>query len=80
MRHRILTTIVILLSFFTVELNAQGVSINETGAAAHSRAMLDIDRVGKGLLIPRMSQTFRDTITNPPTGLLIFNHCCPIKL
>lgn len=73
MFKNILVVIFFVLVGCVSRIDAQGVSINETGAPANSKAMLDIDRIGKGLLIPRMAQNFRDTITTPPTGLLIFN-------
>jgi hypothetical protein len=63
----------VLFLFLSICASAQGVSINETGAPAHSRAMLDVDKLGKGMLVPRMPQSIRDTITVPPNGLLIFN-------
>jgi hypothetical protein len=54
-------------------VQAQNVSINNTGAAPDSKAMLDISSNAKGLLIPRMLQTERDAIAAPPQGLMIFN-------
>jgi hypothetical protein len=54
-------------------LQAQNVAINNTGAAADTRAILDISSNTKGLLIPRMTQGERDAIVAPPTGLLIYN-------
>ena len=41
---------------FSVELNAQNVGINETGATPNSSAMRDISASTKGLLIPRLSR------------------------
>lgn len=38
----------------------------------NSSAILDIDTVGKGVLIPRMSQAQRNAIATPATGLLIY--------
>jgi PKD repeat protein len=73
MQRNLLFILICLVGLFSADLHAQGVSINESGAPANNKAMLDIDRIGKGVLIPRMTQTFRDTITVPPTGLLIFN-------
>lgn len=54
-------------------LQAQNVGINNTGAAADPKAMLDISSNAKGVLIPRLTQGERDAITAPPQGLLIFN-------
>ncbi|MBK8845003.1 MAG: hypothetical protein IPO27_00015 [Bacteroidetes bacterium] len=38
----------------------------------NSSAALDIDTIGKGLLIPRMTKVQRDAIATPATGLLIY--------
>jgi hypothetical protein len=46
------------------------VSINTTGAAAHSSAMLDVSATGKGLLVPRM--TYAQLPVSPATGLLVY--------
>jgi hypothetical protein len=54
-------------------LQAQNVAINNTGAAADPRAMLDISSNAKGLLIPRLTQGERDAIAGPPPGLLLYN-------
>lgn len=52
---------------------AQNIGINATGAAPHTKAILDIADTTKGLLIPRMTSTQRDAITSPPVGLHIYN-------
>jgi hypothetical protein len=54
-------------------LQAQNVAINNTGAVADPKAMLDISSNSKGVLIPRMTQGERDAIAAPPAGLLLFN-------
>ncbi|MBI5220071.1 MAG: hypothetical protein HY958_14180 [Bacteroidia bacterium] len=53
----------------------QGVSINETGAAVHNSAMLDVSSTAKGLLVPRMTTAQRDAINGGTiaAGLIIFN-------
>ncbi|MBK8845008.1 MAG: hypothetical protein IPO27_00040 [Bacteroidetes bacterium] len=38
----------------------------------NSSAALDIDTIGKGLLIPRMTLVQRNAIATPATGLLIY--------
>ena len=50
----------------------QGVGVNESGAAADGSAILDVSSTTKGLLVPRMTQTQRNAISSPATGLLIF--------
>ena len=55
---------------------AQSLSVNTTGATAHSSALLDVSSVNKGMLIPRVSLTgITDvaTIVAPATSLLIYN-------
>ncbi len=51
---------------------AQNVGINADGSMPAASAMLDIKSNNKGLLIPRMSQTERNAISAPATGLMIF--------
>ncbi len=52
-------------------LNAQ-VAINTTGAGPNGSAMLDIVSTTGGILIPRMTQSQRNAISSPATGLLIY--------
>jgi hypothetical protein len=64
----------VFLTFFLFEKAiAQGVAVNESGAAANPSAILDIGSTQKGLLIPRMSKTDRDNIAAPAKALLIYN-------
>lgn len=58
--------------FFSAKCFSQSVSINNTGAAADSTAILDVSSSTKGLLIPRMTGQQRTTISNPATGLLVY--------
>lgn len=68
---------VLLLVFFAlVNLTAfsQSVAINSSGDPANSKAMLDIESIQSGILIPRMTTAERNTITAPiPESLLIYN-------
>lgn len=57
--------------FISIGVFAQ-IAINSDGSSPHPSAMLDVESTTKGLLIPRMSQTQRDLISNKTTGLLIF--------
>ena len=52
--------------------HAQNVSINADGTNPDNSAMLDVSSTTSGLLAPRMAQIQRDVISNPATGLLIF--------
>lgn len=62
----------ICLFFLACHLSGQ-VSINTTGSPPVATAMLDISGSGKGILIPRMTASDRDLISNPAQSLLIFN-------
>ncbi len=57
---------------FTFDLNAQNISINGSGTAPDSSAMLDISDTTRGLLVPRLTFSQRNLVANPATGLLIF--------
>jgi hypothetical protein len=63
---------IIAMTMAANELKAQGVAINNGGTPAHSSAMLDVSATNKGMLAPRMTMTYRDAISSPATGLLIF--------
>ena len=49
------------------------VAINSDGTSPDSSAMLDITSNSKGILLPRMTTSERDAISNPVQGLLIYN-------
>ena len=49
------------------------VSINNDGSLPDNSAILDIKSQDKGLLVPRMTTTQIQAITNPATGLIVFN-------
>lgn len=63
--------LVTLFSFSTTIAQNGDVGINTL--TPDPSASLDISSTTKGLLIPRMSTFDRNAITNPATGLLIFN-------
>ena len=69
MRKLIITAIII---FFAGNILAQNVAINADGSDPNLSAMLDVKSTNRGLLIPRMTQAQRSTISLPATGLLIF--------
>ncbi|RZL98283.1 MAG: hypothetical protein EOO88_60810, partial [Pedobacter sp.] len=60
------------LMAITFSLKAQNVAINTDGSAANTSAILDVHSTEKGMLVPRMTQTQRNAIATPATGLLIF--------
>lgn len=61
--------------FLSVVLHSQ-VGINPSGSAPDPSAALDLDYNNKGFLPPRMTTAERDQISNPATGLMIFNIDC----
>lgn len=62
------------LFFFAIGIasTAQNVAINNNSALPDSSAMLDIQSITKGLLIPRMTDTQRLALKNPASGLLVY--------
>ncbi len=58
--------------FFNYQVFSQGVAINNSGTDPDPSAMLDVASTNSGILIPRMSQAQRDAISNPATGLMIY--------
>lgn len=61
-----------------LQLQAQNIGINTTGATPNAKALLDIDATGSnpkgGLLVPRLTTAERNAIAPPiPMSLLIFN-------
>jgi hypothetical protein len=52
---------------------SQGVGINETGAAPHTSAGLDVDFNNKGFLLPRMTTGQVNALVNPAKGLMVYN-------
>lgn len=51
---------------------AQSVSISSNAAVPDASSMLDISSTTKGLLIPRMTEAQRTSITNPALGLMVY--------
>lgn len=64
--------LVVVFCFLTLGIMGQNVSINNTGAAPHASAMLDVSDTASGILIPRLTQAQMLNISFPPVGLLIF--------
>ena len=51
----------------------QGVAINEDNSSPNASAILDVKSTTKGLLIPSMTTTQRNSIVSPAEGLIIYN-------
>ena len=64
-----------LLVFLYLGLTAfsQSVSINEDGSAANASAILDVKSTSKGMLVPRVTSAQRQAISNPATGLMVYD-------
>src|SRR5207249_188016 len=69
--------VVVFLSLCPTLGNAQGVSINTTGAVAANSAMLDVSSTTQGMLVPRMTNSQKNGISSPATGLLVYCTDCP---
>lgn len=64
--------LVTLLALSSSQIMAQGVAVGETNAAPDPSAMLDVQSVTKGMLIPRMNAVQRLAIAAPANGLMVF--------
>jgi len=58
--------------FLVLSCSFSQVAINTDGSSPDNSAMLDIKSTSKGLLAPRMTQAQRLAISNPATGLVVF--------
>ena len=64
---------VFLMCLINSQSNAQlGIGTNSPNASA----MLDVTATNKGLLLPRMTNTQKNAISNPATGLIVFCTDC----
>jgi len=69
--------VLILFIFFnSLSSIAQSVSINTDGSAADTSAILDVQSTTKGFLPPRMTETERNAIAAPATGLIVWCTNC----
>lgn len=73
MKKNCLFVFLLFLMLNPVFLAAQGVGVNNSGQPAHPSSGLDVNFSDKGMLVPRLTDAQRNTITNPAEGLLIFN-------
>lgn len=74
MRNAILP--IIFCALCGIDMHAQNVAINSSGAAPDASAMLDVASSGSGLLIPRVALTAANVagpITSPAVSLLVYN-------
>lgn len=57
----------------TIQVSAQNIGINETGANPHGSAILDVSSTNKGMLVPRLTTAQRTSIAGPANGLLVYD-------
>lgn len=69
MKYRIF---IYIMTVSIASLEAQSISINDTGADPDNTAMLDVSSTTSGLLIPRMTAAQRLGIGSPADGLMVF--------
>ena|GEM_PF-1307207 len=69
-QRTVLISLLILTALFGTQAQ---VSINADDSAPAPSAMLDVKSTDKGILIPRMTTAQRTAISNPATGLLVFD-------
>ena len=69
MKNLIFSLISLIFSF---NCTSQGVAINSDGSNPNSSAILDVKSTTKGILIPRMTQTQRNAIDTPVSGLMVY--------
>ena len=67
-------TIAALLTGFAYLSFGQGIGINQNSAPADESAILDVSSTTKGMLVPRMTTTQREAITDPATGLIVYDN------
>ena len=67
------TVIALLILNFSYFLTNAQISINEDGSNPDASAILDVKSADKGILIPRMDSTARNAISNPATGLMVYD-------
>ncbi|MEO1513741.1 MAG: tail fiber domain-containing protein [Bacteroidota bacterium] len=63
-----------ILFFFLLSYSFSQISISPNGSSPNASAMLDVSSSDKGMLIPRMSSTERQAISNPARGLLVYDN------
>ena len=71
-KNLILMAVVALLLLGQYNVYAQGMGVNASGSAADPSAMLDVSSTSQGMLVPRMTNANINLISNPATGLMVF--------
>ena len=71
MKTLIKTCLIALIVFSAFVTQAQ-VAVSNDGSSADASAMLDVKSTDKGVLVPRLTLSQRNTIASPATGLIIY--------
>lgn len=66
------SVIILLMLSFSFFATAQ-VKIGGIAGSTHASAVLEVESTNKGLLLPRLTTAQRKAISNPATGLLVFD-------
>lgn len=61
-----------LILLFPIGVSFAQTGINDDNSEPDPSAMLDVKSTDKGMLVPRMTETERDNISGPATGLLVY--------
>lgn len=69
--RKLIIGLLLICFFFEEDLFAQ-ISINTPGNTPDSSAILDINSISKGVLLPRMTYEQRNAIQDPAEGLMIY--------
>lgn len=64
---------VILGIMLSISLSSQGVHIGSTNSDPEPSAILELESINKGILIPRMTSAQMKAISTPAEGLMVFN-------
>jgi uncharacterized protein (TIGR02145 family) len=73
MKSLYFTIVMVVMLSLATRVSSQGVAISsDPNATPDPSALLDVQSTDKGVLVPRMTQAQRNMISNPATGLLIF--------
>ena len=72
MKKYSILAVVLLVWLGVSTLHAQNVGINDDNSQPDNSAILDVKSVGKGMLIPRMTEAQKLGISSPATGLTVY--------
>lgn len=61
------------ITLISINAKAQSMGISSSSITPDASSILELRTTSKGFLIPRMTQTQRDAIISPATGLMIYN-------